>query len=62
MSSEISKIEFCKQKDQKTRKKQGNLKDRHLINAKNEILIISGNLISRHLLKVNRITFGMYQK
>ena len=61
MSSEISKIE-CKQKDQKTREKQGNLKDRHLINAKNQILIISGNLISRHLLKVNRITSGMYQK
>ena len=43
-------------------KRQGSSKDRHLLNAKNQVLIISGNLISRHLLKVNRITLSMYQK
>ena len=43
MSSEISKTEFCKQRDQKILKKQENLKGGHLIDAKNQILIISEN-------------------
>ena len=41
MSSEISKTELHKQRDQKILKKQENLKDGHLIDAKNQILIIS---------------------
>ena len=44
------------------KKKQGNLKDRHLINAENQVLIMLGKLLSRHLLKENRITLSMYQK
>ena len=43
MSSEISKTELCKQRDQKILNKQENLKGRHLIDAKNQILIISEN-------------------
>ena len=43
MSSEIRKIELCKQRDQKILKKQENLKGGHLIDAKNQILIISEN-------------------
>ena len=41
-SSEISKTELRKQRDQKILKKQENLKGRLLIDAKNQILIISG--------------------
>ena len=43
MSSEISKTELCKQKDQEILKKQENLKGGHLTNAKNRILIILEN-------------------
>ena len=32
------------------------------INAKNRVLILLGKLLSRYLLKVNRITLRMYQK
>ena len=39
MSSEISKTELCKQRDQKILKKQESLKGGHLIDAKNQILI-----------------------
>ena len=40
MSSEISKTELCKKRDQKILKKQENLKGGHSTNAKNQILII----------------------
>ena len=43
MISEISKTELCKQSDQKILKKQENLRGRHLIDTKNQILIISEN-------------------
>ena len=43
MSSEIRKTKPCKQRDQKILKKQENLKGGHLIDAKNQILIISEN-------------------
>jgi len=62
MSSEISKTELCKQRDQKIVKKQENLKGGHLIDAKNQILIISENLIGEHLPKVKRVTLSMYKK
>ena len=41
-------------------KKKENLKGEHLIDAKNQILIISENLIGRHLAKVKRVTLSMY--
>ena len=62
MSSEISKTELRKQRDQKMLKKKENLKGGHLIDAKNQILIISENLIGRHLAKVKRVTLSMYRK
>ena len=40
--------------------KKENLKGEHLIDAKNQILIISENLIGRHLAKVKRVTLSMY--
>ena len=43
MSSEISKTELCKFRDRKILQKQENLKGGHLIDAKNQILIISEN-------------------
>ena len=39
--------------------KRENLKGEHLIDAKNQILIISENLISRHLAKVKRVTLQL---
>ena len=62
MSSGISKTELCKQRDQKIVKKQENLKGGHLIDAKNQIPIISENLIGEHLPKVKRVTLSMYKK
>ena len=59
MSLEISKTEPCKQRDQKILKKQENLKGGHLIEAKNQILIIPQNLIGRDLPKVKRVALNM---
>ncbi|KAK2548557.1 hypothetical protein P5673_031227 [Acropora cervicornis] len=39
----ISKTELCKERNQKILKKQENIKGGHLIDAKNQILIISEN-------------------
>ena len=44
-----------------TRRSQ-NLKDGHLTNAKNQILIISENCMGRHLPKAKRVTLGMSKK
>ena len=44
------------------KKKQENLKGGHLRDAKNQILIISENLIGRHSSKVERVTLSMYEK
>ena len=43
MSSEISKTKLYKQRNQKILQKQKNFKGRHLIDAKNQILIILEN-------------------
>ena len=44
-----------------TRRSQ-NLKDGHLTNAKNQILVISENCMGRHLPKAKRVTLGMSKK
>ena len=60
MSSEISKTELCKQRNQKILKKQENPKGGHLVHAKNQILILSENYVGKHLPKVKRVILDVW--